>query len=172
MGPSEECRVVAPALLERVAALEGPPPGVPLPRSARSVLDDWEWQLGAPVESGARFWGEHDGVGFWVVPVEPLGGGTCAPASRLCVIAVPEDAGADAWCARSIDDTGADWRLAPLLPDNAVLYGVVPDGVTGARVTIGDRTAVVEARDNVVGGVLPFPYEDHLPADVVLTGSG
>ena len=59
-----------------------------------------------------------------------------------------------------LDDTPEDeqWRLAPLLLGNAAIYGVVPDGVTRVRVTIGDVSAEVEARDNVVGGVLPFPY--------------
>jgi hypothetical protein len=35
----------------------------------------------------------------------------------------------------------------------------VPDRATGARVSIGDVSARVEARDNVVAGVLPFPYD-------------
>jgi hypothetical protein len=32
--------------------------------------------------------------------------------------------------------------------------------VSGARVTIAGLTEEVEARDNVIGAVLPFPYRD------------
>lgn len=52
------------------------------------------------------------------------------------------------------------WRVTLLLRGHAAIYGIVPDGVTGVRVTIDGETAEVAARDNVVGGVLPFPYRD------------
>jgi LytR cell envelope-related transcriptional attenuator len=44
----------------------------------------------------------------------------------------------------------------------------VPDGVTRARVTIGGVSGEVDARDNVVGGVLPFPYSDYAKTNVEL----
>jgi hypothetical protein len=44
----------------------------------------------------------------------------------------------------------------------------VPDGVTGARVSIGGQPAEASARENVVGGVLPFPYSDTAKTRVVL----
>lgn len=36
----------------------------------------------------------------------------------------------------------------------------MPPGVTGAPVTSGGETARVPARENVIAGVLPFPYHD------------
>ena len=36
----------------------------------------------------------------------------------------------------------------------------MPDRVTGARVTIGDRSAMVTREQNVLAGVLPFPHDD------------
>jgi hypothetical protein len=59
------------------------------------------------------------------------------------------------------------WRFAPLLPDNAAIYGIVGDGVIGARVTVGKLTAQVDARENVIGGVLPLPYEDGVSVDLI-----
>jgi hypothetical protein len=52
------------------------------------------------------------------------------------------------------------WRLTPLLEGHAAIYGIVRDGVTGVRVTMRGEAAEVDARDNVVGGVLPFGYHD------------
>jgi hypothetical protein len=154
-------RKVAPDLPFRITALHEPAqPGYPLPRAALEVLNEWMGQLDAIVDDGARYWGGGDGVDFWVVPVVPRGSAACAPATRVCVIAVPERASADAHCVLGRKPEGADWRLGPLIEDRAVIYGVVPDGVDGAQVTIGDRTARVEAGLNVIGGVLPFPYRD------------
>jgi hypothetical protein len=95
------------------------------------------------------------------------GRGPCAPATRVCVVAVPEDSFADGACVLG-DDPDEEWRLAPLLPGRAAIYGVVPDGVTRVRVTIGEVSGEVDARDNVVGGVLPFPYSDTADTDVEL----
>lgn len=160
-GGDDGCRRrVAPDLPYRVTALMEPAqPGYPLPRAALDVLNEWMWQLDAIVEDGARFWGGGDGVSFWVVPVVPRGAARCAPATRVCVVAVPERGKADAQCA--LDGKLEGWRLAPLLPGHAAIYGLVPDRVTGARVTIGSQTAEVDAGLNVIGGVLPFPYRDH-----------
>ncbi len=152
-------RTVAPELLRAVAVLRVPrQPSVVLPAAALGVVRAFAGRIDAVVDDGARFWGGGDGVEYWVVPVVPSGEEPCAPATRVCVIAVPEDRFADGSCV--LDDTPEDeqWRLAPLLLGNAAIYGVVPDGVTRVRVTIGDVSAEVEARDNVVGGVLPFPY--------------
>jgi hypothetical protein len=66
-------------------------PGTPLPRAALDALNQWMWQLDDIVIPDARVWGGGDGVSFWVVPVVPDGAGPCAPATRLCVVAVPED---------------------------------------------------------------------------------
>ncbi len=59
------------------------------------------------------------------------------------------------------------WRAAPLLPGNAAIFGVVADDVIGARITVGTRTARVDARENLIGGVLPFPYEDGMRVDLI-----
>lgn len=161
-------RDVSRALLARVSALRADPvPAIKLPRVVLDVLGDS--QLDAIVDAGARYWGESAGVDFWVVPVVPLGEPECAPASSACVVAVVE-AGrrADAECALA-DESGRDaWRLAPLLSGRAAIYGVVPDGIIGARVTIGGRTAEAAARDNVVAGVLPFGYGDPARTEVEL----
>jgi hypothetical protein len=163
LADAPDCtREAAPELLSRVAALSDvPEPGLPLPRAAREILDEWHSQLDAVVDDAARFWGGGDGVEFWVVPVVPYGEPECAPATAVCVVAVVTDADrADAQCV--LEHQGGDeaWRIGPLFEDRAAIYGVVPPGVTGARVTIGDATARVDARENVIGGVLPFPYHD------------
>ena len=140
-----------------------------LPRAAAAVLDEWGWQVDAVVEDRARFWGGGDGVDFWAVPVVPKGGRECAPASGVCIAAVPEHARADAHCVwgeRNLRK--ASWRLGPLLPGNAAIYGIVPGDVTGARVTIGDLSAPVDARDGVIGGTLPFPYREGADVHVEL----
>src|SRR5215218_8463984 len=62
---------------------------------------------------------------------------------------------------------GAHWRVSPQLPDHAVIHGTVPDGVIGARVTVGKLTAEVAARNNVIGGVLPLPYEDGVQVELI-----
>jgi hypothetical protein len=162
-------RVVAPDLRREVAALrESRQPSVVLPAAALGVVRAWAGRIDAAVDDGARFWGGADGVEYWVVPVVPSGEEPCAPATRVCVIAVPEDRFADGSCV--LDDTPDDerWRLAPLLAGNAAIYGVVPDGVTRVRVTIDDVSGEVEARDNVVGGVLPFPYRPEADTRVEL----
>ena len=41
-----------------------------------------------------------------------------------------------------------------------MIFGIVPDGVTGVRVTHASATVDVYARGNVFGGVLPFPYDE------------
>jgi hypothetical protein len=160
---------VAPALRDRITALHEPAqPSNALPRAALETLNWWTWQLDAIVPDGARYWGGADGVDFWIVPVVPKGGGECAPATHVCVVAVPHDAAADAQCVLEWPDDGERWRIGPLLRDHAVIYGIVPDSTTGARVTIDGRTAKVDARANVIGGVLPFPYRDGAPIDVDL----
>jgi hypothetical protein len=159
-GRGDCTRTVAPELLERVATLRREPDvGFGMPQAAVDVLGEWKWQLDAIVEDGARFWGGGEDVEYWAVPVVKQGSPDCAPARHVCVVAVVVDAArADAQC--NLGRAVPGWRLAPLLPDHAVIYGTVPDGVTGARVTIGDRTDEVDAGDNVTGGVLPFPYRD------------
>jgi hypothetical protein len=85
----------------------------------------------------------------------------------VCVVAVPQDSFADGACVLG-DKPDEEWRLAPLLPGRAAIYGVVPDGVTRVRVTVGHVSGEVDARDNVVGGVLPFPYNERADTDVDL----
>jgi hypothetical protein len=161
-------RVVAPELREEIAALrEQEQPSLVLPAAALGVVRAWAGRIDAAAAEEARLWGTRDGVDFWVVPVVPSGRGPCAPATRVCVVAVPEDSFADGACVLG-DDEDEQWRLAPLLPGRAAIYGVVPDGVTRVRVTIGDISGEVDARDNVVGGVLPFPYSDTADTDVEL----
>jgi DNA-directed RNA polymerase specialized sigma24 family protein len=151
-------RGIAPEVLRRTAILRGPDqPTLVLPAAALGALR--EWPIDAVAEDAARFWGTRDHIEFWVVPVVPGGQGRCAPASRVCVIAIPETARPEAECVLRRDEEGEDWRLAPLGPRRAVIYGVVPDGVSRARVTIDGVTGDVDARDNIVGGLLPFPYE-------------
>jgi hypothetical protein len=162
-------RGVAPELLDRVAALRRrAQPGQVVPEAALGVLRYWVPQIDAAVEDGARFWGGGDGVEFWVVPVVPRGQADCAPATRACVVAVPEDERADAECVLGRPLREDTWRLAPLLPGHAAIYGIVPDGVRRVRVTIGGVSGEVDARDNVVGGVLPFPYSDRAKTSVEL----
>jgi len=153
-------RGIAPGLRDRVGALTQLSSGLLLPLAARDLLRDWEWQLDAVVESGARLWGGGDGVEFWVVPVVPRGRAACAPADRVCVVAVPERLAADAHCEPAPNGDEPSWRLSSLLPGNAAIYGVVPDGVTGARLTLDAATTEVDASGNVLAGVLPVPYGD------------
>ena len=149
-------RTVAPALLERVAALRAPAEGA-LPSAAVGALRAYRWPLDAIVVDGARRWGSDHGATFWVVPIAPADGGGCEPAGRACVVAIPAGGDADAQCAL-FGDVDEQWRLFPLDRRHAALYGTVPDDVTGARVTSGGRRATVPARANVLAGVLPFPY--------------
>jgi RNA polymerase sigma-70 factor (ECF subfamily) len=160
-------RAVSPELLARVATLRREPEqGFRLPQAGLERLRE-ESQLDAVVEEGARFWGGGDGVEFWAVPVVLPGAKECAPADGVCVVAIPEDDRADAECGLRPGRDLEHWRLAPLLPENAGIYGTVPDGVTGARVTFRTLTAQVEARDNVVGGVLPFPWVSGMRVELV-----
>jgi hypothetical protein len=59
------------------------------------------------------------------------------------------------------------WRVAPLLPGSAAIFGVVADDVIGARVTVGTLTAQVDARENLIAGVLPFPHQDGVRVDLI-----
>jgi hypothetical protein len=146
-------RTVAPELLAEVALLrDRAQPGYELPRSAGDALR--HRRLDAVVAEGARYWGGGGSVDFWAVPVVPRGRAECAPAARACVVAVPEHAQAAAQCARR---GGPDWRLGQLR-EHAVIFGTVPDGVTGVRVEHHGATVDVPAHDNVFGGVLPFGY--------------
>lgn len=149
-----------------------------LPRAALDVMAEWRWQPTPSSRTAPRFWGGGDGIEYWAVPIEPRSAHGCAPATGVCIVAVPEDTRADGQCNEgdAVLRKGG-WRLAPLLPGHAALYGTVPDGVTGARVTIDGRTAEVDASDNVVGGKLPFPYHDTSKTHVALlrrasSGSG
>lgn len=110
------------------------------------------------VEDRSRYWGADGGVDFWVVPAVTLGEAECEPATAVCVVAVTRGGRADAECVLEEERRRDAWRLTPLLRDHAAIYGIVPDGVTGVRVTLKGKTVAVEARDNVVGGVLPFRY--------------
>jgi hypothetical protein len=161
--PGAGCRhAVAPKLLERVAVLRRPANDGPLlPRPALAVVREWQWQLDAIVEDGARFWGGGDGVEFWAVPVVPRAAEGCAPATGVCIVAVTEDQRADAHCVWGERELRkGTWKLGPLFADRAVLYGIEPSDVTGARVTIGNRHAEVDGSENVIGGVVPFPYSN------------
>ena len=84
----------------------------------------------------------------------------CGPATAACVAAVTTGDRVDAECGLDRPRDRAAWRLAPLLRDHAAIYGTVPDGVTGARITFDTLAAEVRARDNVLAAVLPFPYDD------------
>jgi hypothetical protein len=90
----------------------------------------------------------------------PAGRPACARADRVCVIAVPDGARADAQCLLGREWNREGWRIAPLHADNAVVLAIVPDGVSGARVAIGDQATLVDARKNVLAGMLPFTYDD------------
>jgi DNA-directed RNA polymerase specialized sigma24 family protein len=162
-------RVVAPDLRRRVALLRVPAqPTLVLPAAALGVVRAWAGTIDAVVDDGARFWGSRDGVDYWVVPVVPSGQEACAPATEVCVVAIPEESFADGSCVLGDIPEDEQWRLAPLVPGHAVIYGVVPDGVTAVRVTIDGVSGDVEARDNVVGGVLPFPFRDEAETRVEL----
>jgi hypothetical protein len=161
-------RMVAPELREQIVALrEQEQPSLVLPAAALGVVRAWAGRIDAAAADDARLWGTRDGVDFWVVPVVLSGHGPCAPATRVCVVAVPQDSFADGACVLG-DKPDEEWRLAPLLPGRAAIYGVVPDGVTRVRVTVGHVSGEVDARDNVVGGVLPFPYNERADTDVDL----
>ena len=152
-------REVGSELQAKVALLrDHPQPSPTLPQSARDAVREWGPRLDAVVADGARYWGRDGSVDFWAVPVVPRGLPDCAPASRVCVVAVPEGSRAVAQCALGRDRRGESWLLGPLLPRNAVMFGVVPDGVTGVQVRSGGAVAEIPAHDNVFGGVLPFAY--------------
>ena len=162
-------RTVPPELLERVAVLRrAPDERFELPQPVRRALDlGADYRFDGVVVSGARRWGGDGGVDFWAVPVVARGSERCAPANGVCIAAVPRHPPADAECMLRRRRDADFWRVAPLLPGKAAIYGVVPDGVTGARVTAGTRTAWVGARANVIAGVLPFPYADGVRVELV-----
>jgi DNA-directed RNA polymerase specialized sigma24 family protein len=162
-------REVDPVLLARVAMLRREPDdGVPVPQAVRRALDGGsEYRFDGVLLRGARRWGSDGGVEFWTVPVVARGSEWCAPANGVCVVAVPPDPPADAECMLRRRRNPEFWRVAPLLPGNAAIFGVVADDVIGARVTAGTLTAQVDARENLIGGVLPFPYEDGVRVDLI-----
>ena len=149
-------RDVAPRLLARVAALRRAPSDRLLPMAGLNFLRGYGG-IEEVVERRARYWGADGGAGFWVVPVAGTSSRECAPATDVCVVAVTVGGRADAYCDDRANRLG--WRLAPLFAGKAVAFGIVPDRATGARVAIGDQSATVDARDNVVAGVLPFPHD-------------
>jgi len=123
--------------------------------------------MDAVVAAGARFSHVSEGVEFWVVPVVEFGSPDCASANAACVVGFTPDERASAECVL-LDERPRDAiRLEPLLPGHAAVYGIVPDDASGVRVTSGGLTTVVQARDNVIGAVLPFPYHDTMDARVV-----
>jgi hypothetical protein len=164
---AEDCtRELAPGLLARVALLRRAPTERLVPMAALSLLREYEG-IAEPVERGARFWGADGGVEFWVVPVARTGARDCAPATAACVVAVTTGERVDAECGLNASPRRASWRLAPLLAQHAAIYGTAPDGITGARITYGSMVAEVRARDNVLAGVLPFPYDDASDVELV-----
>jgi DNA-directed RNA polymerase specialized sigma24 family protein len=162
-------RGVAPGLLARVATLRREPDDrVPVPQAVRRALDGGsEDRFDGVLLRGARRWGSDGGVEFWAVPVVARGSGWCAPANGVCVVAVAPDRSADAACMPRRRQNPEFWRVAPLLPGNAAIFGVVADDVIGARVTVGTLTAQVDARGSLIGGVLPFPYQDGVRVDLI-----
>jgi DNA-directed RNA polymerase specialized sigma24 family protein len=149
-------RGVAPELLTEVALLlDRPRNEERLPRAAQEALV--HWPIEAIVEDGARYWGGGDGIDFWAVPVVPWGRPDCAPASRVCVVAITGSSSAAAEC--DLGRRGRNWWLGQRFPERAMMFGTVPDGVTGVRLTHRGETAVIAAHDNVFGGSLPWPYE-------------
>lgn len=151
-------RTIAPELLAEVALLRNrTQPRDRLPAAARAALQ--HWPLDAVVEEGARYWGGGRPVDFWAVPVVPRGRSDCAPASRVCVVAASSSAGA-AQCVLDRKRSEQNWWLGQLYPDQSLIFGTVPDGVTRVRVSHAGGTAVVDAHDNVFGGVLPIPYRE------------
>jgi Sigma-70 region 2 len=158
----EACRrTITPELLAEVALLRNrTQPRDRLPGAAREALA--HWRLDAVVEEGARYWGGAGPVDFWAVPVVPRGRAGCAPASRVCVVAANRVSSA-AQCVLGRNRGGQNWWLGGAYPDRSLIFGTVPDGVTEVRVTHAGETAVVDAHDNVFGGVLPFRYR---PRDV------
>jgi hypothetical protein len=78
----------------------------------------------------------------------------------VCVVAVAERSRAAAQCVLSRDPYRPNWWLGGPRSGRAVIFGVVAGDVTAARVTMRGKTAEVEARGNVFGGVLPFRYSD------------
>ena len=152
-------REVGAGLLGRVAALRREPGERVVPTAALSSLRG-DGRIADVVERGARFWGADGGVEFWVVPVAPAGKPGCAPADRVCVVAVPDGARPAAHCLLRSEWNLEQWQITPLYAGNAVVLAIVPDRVSGARVAIGDQAALVDAKRNVLAGVLPFPYDD------------
>jgi DNA-directed RNA polymerase specialized sigma24 family protein len=164
-GETACAREVSPGLLHRVAALRRKPGERVLPAAALSTLRE-DRRIAEAVERGARFWGEAGGVEFWVVPVVAAARPTCAPADRVCVVALPDGGRAAAHCLLRPEWNREGWRIAPLYPGLAIVLAIVPDGVTGARAAIGDQAALVPAKRNVLAGMLPFPYDDLAPKRV------
>ena len=155
-----ECTEVAPKLRDRVTALDEPAqPGVQPPRAVLDALGAANEPLSAVVLDGARRWGGSDGVDFWVVPVVPRGASGCLPATHVCVVGV-SGSDADALCGSGPDPGAVQWRRSPLPGGRSAIFGLVPDRATSVKVDVGDRSAEVEARLNVFGGVLPFPVRD------------
>ena len=152
-------RDVAPELLARVAALRRAPTERLVPMAALSLLRDYAG-IEEVVERGARFSGSDRGVEFWAIPVARTGGRECAPATAVCVAAVTVGERADAECGLNTPRTRATWRFAPLLSERAVIYGTAPDDVTGVLVRYETLAVEIPTRDNVIAGVLPFPYDD------------
>jgi DNA-directed RNA polymerase specialized sigma24 family protein len=158
-GEADCAREVGSRLLGRVAALRREPGERVLPTAALSRLRG-DGRIADIVARGARFWGADGGVEFWVVPVVPAGKRGCAPADRVCLVAVPDGARAAVHCVVAREWNLEQWQIAPLYAGNAVVLAIVPDRVRGARVAIGDQAALVDARRNVLAGVLPFPYDE------------
>jgi hypothetical protein len=146
-------------LLARVAALRRAPTERLVPMAALSLLRDYAG-IEEVVERGARFWGSDRGVEFWAIPVARTGMRDCAPATAVCVAAVTVGERADAECRLKTPRDRATWGFAPLLAERAVIYGTAPDGVTGVLVRFETLAVEIPARDNVIAGVLPFPYDD------------
>jgi hypothetical protein len=162
-------RAVAPGLLARVATLRRQPDDrMSVPQAVRRALDGGsQYRFDGELLRGARRWGSDGGVEFWAVPVAARGADWCAPANAVCVVAVPPGSPADAACMPRPNRNPEFWRVAPLPSGNAAIFGVVADDVIGARVTAGTLTAQVNARENLIGGVLRFPYKDGVRVDLI-----
>jgi hypothetical protein len=149
-------RTVTSDLLSEVALLRDEPRrGVDLPQAAHDALR--HWQLDAVVEEGARYWGGERAVDFWAVPVVPRGRPKCAPASRVCIVAVGDGSGA-AQCMLGGNRRGRNWWLGGPRSGRSVIFGTLPDGVRGVRVRHHGATVDIHARGNVFGGLLPFSF--------------
>ena len=124
---------------------------IPLPATARAVIDQRSWPVERVQDGQAQLLSAEGDLRFWAVPVVSHGG-RCAPADGACVIAAADGGDADAHCAWG--DPLPTHRVARVAGQQVVL-GIADPDVSAIRARLGGEWTGVPALGGIVATRVP-----------------